>query len=586
MVDRPIGRLLEYDPMPRLRLGLIAGACIVGLTSAACAGKAKFPVAKSQPEPAPVPVSSAAAPAAAKPAPAATPAPLPSVSRVAQAVPEPVLAPPAPLRPARPVARQAEAQSQTRQPELQTKDDFPEKKAEPAPIDDLLTIPVPDTVPARPAITRAVADDFSANPPDIDIPLNPRVLTYVDLFSGRLKGYLEDGLNRGSRYLPMIQDVFRAEGVPLDLAYVPLVESAFKPDAVSRAKAKGMWQFMHGTALENGLQHDWYIDERADPEKATRAAARYLKTLYGMFGDWNLALASYNGGPGRVQHAMKRSGKDDFWVLSKNRKYLPRETRDYVPLILAAITIARNPAQYGMTMLTPQVAPPVERVTLTEAIDLRRIAEWIGVPVQTLQDLNPELRRWTTPIRGHEYDLKVPEGQGDVVRARLTEVAGSPAPLSRYAVKKNETLATIARKLGVARADLADANYLRVSAKVQPGQSLIVPRAPTYARLDTGGEDSAADAVNALALKDVDAADSGRSSKTVVHAKATSGTRKAPATTVRVVHRVKAGETLTSIAETYGTTVPALKESNHLHSNTIRTGQRLSIVVPRSTATD
>ena len=113
----------------------------------------------------------------------------------------------------------------------------------------------------------------------------------------------------------MIQEVFRSEGVPLDLAYVPLVESAFKPNAVSRAKARGMWQFMRGTALENGLKHDWYIDERADPEKATRAAAKYLKTLYGMFGDWHLALASYNGGPGRVQRAMTRSGKDDFWEL-------------------------------------------------------------------------------------------------------------------------------------------------------------------------------------------------------------------------------------------------------------------------------
>ena len=176
----------------------------------------------------------------------------------------------------------------------------------------------------------------------------PRVLSYVQLFTGRLKGYLEDGLSRGAQYLPMIQEVFRAEGLPLDLAYVPLIESAFKPNALSRAKAKGIWQFMRGTALENGLKHDWYIDERADPEKATRAAAKYLKTLHRMFGDWHLALASYNGGPGRVQRAMKRSGRDDFWAAdAPTSRYLPRETRDYVPLILAAVIIARNPAQYG-----------------------------------------------------------------------------------------------------------------------------------------------------------------------------------------------------------------------------------------------
>src|SRR5690606_10882885 len=179
------------------------------------------------------------------------------------------------------------------------------------------------------------------------IPLNDRVLHYVELFQGRLRGHLQAGLDRGTRYLPMIHQVFLDEGVPLDLAYVPLIESAFKPTALSRASARGMWQFMRGTASDMGLKQDWYIDERADPEKATVGAARYLKVLYGMFSDWHLALASYNGGPGRVQRAMKASGRDDFWTLSSSTRYLPRETREYVPMILAAIIIARNPAQYG-----------------------------------------------------------------------------------------------------------------------------------------------------------------------------------------------------------------------------------------------
>ena len=151
------------------------------------------------------------------------------------------------------------------------------------------------------------------------------MLAYIELFQGRLHDFIEEGMKRGSKYLPMIQSVFRAEGLPLDLAYVPLVESAFKPNALSRTKAKGVWQFMAGTALENGLHRDWYIDERSDPEKATQAAARYLKTLGSLFdGDWHLALASYNGGPGRLQKAMKRTGFDDFWKLAQKPAILPQ----------------------------------------------------------------------------------------------------------------------------------------------------------------------------------------------------------------------------------------------------------------------
>ena len=153
-------------------------------------------------------------------------------------------------------------------------------------------------------------------------------------------------MQRGSQYLPMIQDVLRAEGLPLDLAYVPLVESAFKPNALSRAKARGVWQFMSGTGVENGLRQDWYVDERSDVEKATVAAARYSETLADMFnGDWHLALASYNAGPGRIQRAMKSAKSSDYWVVSSKGRTLPRETRDYVPMILAAIVIAKSPEQ-------------------------------------------------------------------------------------------------------------------------------------------------------------------------------------------------------------------------------------------------
>jgi membrane-bound lytic murein transglycosylase D len=449
-------------------------------------------------------------------------------------------------------------------------DGFAEKRYEPASIDELLAISTFDQPAPSRETERAVAGDLTMH--DIDIPLNERVLSYVQLFTGRLKGYLEDGLSRGAQFLPMIQDVFRAEGLPLDLAYVPLVESAFKPSAVSRASAKGMWQFMHGTALENGLQHDWYIDERADPEKATRAAAKYLKTLYSMFGDWHLALASYNGGPGRVQKAMQRSRLDDFWSLSASTKYLPRETRDYVPLILAAVIIARNPAQYGMDV-APLQAPRVERVTVPKAIDLRRVAEWAGTSVQVIQDLNPELRRWTTPVRISDYELKVPDGSADAVRARLTEASPDDlTELNHYTVRSGETLLTISRKLKVSRDDLADANYLSSKATLRAGQQLVIPRAPTTL-LATRAD---APPVPVAESRSLDAAVASKAVAEV--ATRTTPSQQERTEEVRIVHRVKQGETLSSIARLYQTTVASLKQWNRLNGNAIEVGQRLTVV--------
>src|SRR3954471_2231476 len=288
-------------------------------------------------------------------------------------------------------------------------DGFTEKKYEPASIDELLAMSATLAPPTpAPELHDAVKSDLQTGEHDIPIPLNQRVLAFIELFQGRLHDFLEEGMRRGSKYLPMIQGVFRAEGLPLDLAYVPLVESAFKPNALSRTKAKGVWQFMRGTGLENGLQRDWYIDERSDPEKATVAAAKYLGALARLFdGDWHLALASYNGGPGRRQRPIKSSRVGAFWQLAAKPRALPRETRDYVPMILAAIVIARNPSQYGFDF---EVEPPhaYDTVTLPRPVDLRRVAEWTDTTIDRIQTLNPELRRWTTPVNDEAYDLKVP----------------------------------------------------------------------------------------------------------------------------------------------------------------------------------
>jgi membrane-bound lytic murein transglycosylase D len=442
-------------------------------------------------------------------------------------------------------------------------DGFTEKKYEPASIDDLLALsrtfePAPASAPE---LKETVQSDLLNAIHDIPIPLNQRVLSYIELFQGRLHDFIEEGMRRGSKYLPMIQNVFRAEGLPLDLAYVPLVESAFKPNALSRAKAKGVWQFMTGTAVENGLQRDWYIDERSDPEKATVAAAKYLGTLAKIFGgDWHLALASYNGGPGRLQRAIKTTRVDDFWKLAEKPRVLPRETREYVPMILAAIVIARNPAQYGFDF---DAEPPhaFDKVTLPRPVDLRRVAEWTGTSVDEIQALNPELRRWTTPVKATDYELKVPPGTADVVTARLADAPPVDlASLKYYTVKRGDTLPLIARKLHVSKADLAEANYLKATAHVAAGQKLMVPNEAGV--LMAAHADRPTPATEAR--------------KTVAEAgqlaQATDSNR------VKAIYQVKRGDSLASIARLYKTTIASLKTWNpKLSGDQVAAGQRLTV---------
>lgn len=446
-------------------------------------------------------------------------------------------------------------------------DGFTEKKYEPASIDELLAMSatlVPP--PATPAVTDAVTADLQAGVHDLPIPLNQRVLAFVELFQGRLHDFLQEGMKRGSKYLPMIQSVFRAEGLPFDLAYVPLVESAFKPNALSRAKAKGVWQFMRGTGIENGLRQDWYVDERSDPEKATVAAAKYLGSLSRLFdGDWHLALASYNGGPGRVQRAARIGRANDFWKLAAKPRLLPRETRDYVPMILAAVIIARNPAQYGFDF-EPDPPQAYETVALSRPVDLRRIAEWADTTIDEIQALNPELRRWTTPVRDEAYSLKVPMGSAEVVRARLDEASSMElASLNWYTVKKGDTVALVARKLKVGRADLAEANYLKTGSRLSVGQRLIVPREATVL-------------MAARTERPVPVADSRPlAADTVVAAVDSPSDNR-----IKVTYRIKKGDTLVSIARLFSTNVAALKTWNRIPGTRIRAGERLTIYTARA----
>ena len=288
---------------------------------------------------------------------------------------------------------------------LREGDGFTESRSEPAAIDELLSAATFEPPSPLATTEETVALDLERLPRDVPIPLNQKVLSYVELFQGRLHDFMQAALDRGQRYLPMIQTVFKSQGLPVDLSYVPLVESAFKLNALSRVSAKGMWQFMAPTGTEYGLKQNWFIDERSDPEKSTLAAAQYLKALHQMFdGDWHFALASYNAGQGRLMRAARQSKKTDYWEITATSRYLPRETREYVPMILAAIIIGKNPTLYGFDVTTPPPHAVRDAWPCPNALDLKFIAEWADVPIEQIQELNPVLRRTTTPMGGHESE--------------------------------------------------------------------------------------------------------------------------------------------------------------------------------------
>ncbi|HPK71003.1 MAG TPA: LysM peptidoglycan-binding domain-containing protein [Vicinamibacterales bacterium] len=445
-------------------------------------------------------------------------------------------------------------------------DGFAERPTVPASLDELLELVTFDLPTPPTDLREAVELDLKSTVHDVLIPAHPKVLSYVDLFQGRLREWFQAALDRGAAYLPMIQASLRAEGLPLDLAYLPIIESAFRTEALSRAKAKGFWQLMRGTAVELGLKHDWYIDERSSPEKSTAAAVRYLKALNRQFkGDWYLTLASYNGGPGKVQRIVTRRGVADFWRLADLRRVLPRETREYVPMALAAMVIGRNPGQYGFSRADARLEPS-DSVVVTGPVDLRRIAEWAGVSADEIQRLNPELRRWTTPMRQAPYALRVPAGTGAAIDARLAEAAAEDlTAVQWYTVRRGETLQSVANKLKVRRADLAEANYLSPRAKVRLGQRLVIPRDPTtLLAARPGRADSAARGLEPGMARAV-APEPGGILEPVVYC-------------------VKRGDTLSSIARAFHTTVAALRSWNRLTSDRLMPGDRLTVSGARSGA--
>ena len=283
------------------------------------------------------------------------------------------------------------------------------EKPERAVVDELSSL---DLIPIQvdPSLTDALEADILNSKYDIPVTFNESVKKSLSFWLGAGRQFFVDGLIRSGRYKEMIERIFREESVPRDVMYLAQVESLFKTNALSRALAKGIWQFTKGTAVRYGLKVDKFIDERSDPEKSTRAAARYLNDLYGMFKDWNLVLAAYNWGEGAIQRLVEGSGVNDFWRLSAMNRKMPAETKNHVPLIMASIILARNPEKFGLP--TELEAPPeFDRVNISRQINIKAAAGALNVPVEVLTKLNPALRTNYTPP-GSEFAFCVPAGIG------------------------------------------------------------------------------------------------------------------------------------------------------------------------------
>jgi membrane-bound lytic murein transglycosylase D len=349
-------------------------------------------------------------------------------------------------------------------------DGFSEAPAVPAAIDEVAEM----TFPVDPRLKERAEEAAKNVSHDLPLTVNDQVLSFVNFFqTPRGRAIVETGLRRSGRYREMISRVLREEGLPQDLIYLAQAESAFQPLALSRAGARGIWQFVAYRGQEYGLRHTWWIDERQDPEKATHAAAQHLRDLYKLYGDWYLAMAAYNCGPGNVQKGIERTGYADFWELYK-RNVLPRETKNYVPIIIALTLIAKDAAHYNI-QADPEAPVLTDIVKPGRAIDLRLVAETIDVDVETLRSLNPALLRLATPD-DPSFELHLPQGTAERFSAEIADIPPDKwVSWRRHRVETGETLTSIGKKYHVTGAAIADANNLERNAALGAGEKLIIP---------------------------------------------------------------------------------------------------------------
>ena len=377
----------------------------------------------------------------------------------------------------------------------------------------------------------------------IPVEINQHVQKEIDLL--RKGNYIHRALKRSGRYRPFIVEELRKAGLPEELSWLPLIESGYRVDAFSPARALGLWQFIPSTGYKFGLKRDRYVDERLDPEKSTRAAIAYLKELHQIFGDWATVLAAYNCGEGRVLRVIRSQNinyLDNFWDLYER---LPRETARYVPRFIATLHMINHPEEYDLEKVTPETPPEYETLTVSKTARLKSIAQAAGVSESVLRDLNPELKQNILPPR--TYSLRVPVGKGAALLAKLDEVPEYKAPRAAaydnivyHRVRKGESLSTIAGRYGSRLSTIMRANNIHRKNFVVAGKILKVPVSE--------------------------------------NSKFLAKNRKAAANRPSITHVVKPGDSLWTLARKYGTTTKSIQAVNQLSGSTLRIGQKLKIV--------
>lgn len=387
---------------------------------------------------------------------------------------------------------------------------------------------------------------------DIPITMNEAVERWLDYFQTDGRENFAIYLSRAGRYEPMMRAIFRDAGLPEDLVYVSLIESGFSPRAYSRARAVGLWQFISSTGRLYGLQGSYWVDERRDPILATKAAAAHLKDLYEEFGSWYLAAAAYNGGANRVRRGIRYTGSDDFWTLS-DRRYLRRETRNYVPKLIAAALIAKQPEHFGFLDITPAEPLAYEVVYVPDATSFDVIADAAGVSVEDLRELNPQVVRGVTPP-GQSYQLRVPPGTGHSFAVNYARVPPTErVTWVQHVVRRGDTLSEIARAYGVSVSAIRAANRSVHPNRLQIGQRLVIPRAgrvPAYAGTSVAR-------------------------RSAPSRPATARSPEGP----YVTYTVQGGDSLWAIAKRYDVTARELMAWNGLHTSRIYPGDRVKIYV-------